>query len=41
MAGRLTLTKAVLSSIPVHIMGVISLPKTSLDKLDRVSRDFF
>lgn len=40
MAGRLTLTKSVLSSIPVHTMSVISLPKSSLDRLDRVSRDF-
>ncbi|KAG7547784.1 Ribonuclease H domain [Arabidopsis suecica] len=40
MAGRLTLTKSVLSSIPVHTMSVISLPKSSLDRLDRISRDF-
>ncbi|KAG7556773.1 Reverse transcriptase domain [Arabidopsis suecica] len=40
MAGRLTLTKSVLSSIPVHTMSVISLPKSSMDRLDRISRDF-
>ena len=40
MVGRLTLTKAVLSSIPVHTMSVISLSKGTLEKLDRISRDF-
>ncbi|KAG7533623.1 Ribonuclease H domain [Arabidopsis thaliana x Arabidopsis arenosa] len=39
-AGRLTLTKSVLSSIPVHTMSVISLPKSVLEGLDKVSRSF-
>lgn len=40
LAGRITLTKAVLSSIPVHSMSTISLPASILDKLDKVSRSF-
>lgn len=40
LAGRLTLTKAVLSSIPVHSMSTISLPKSMLAKLDKTSRAF-
>ncbi|KAG7544019.1 Ribonuclease H domain [Arabidopsis thaliana x Arabidopsis arenosa] len=40
LAGRLTLTKAVISSIPVHSMSTISLPKSTLDSLDRISRSF-
>lgn len=40
MAGRLTLTKAVLTSIPIHTMSTILLPKATLEKLDRISRDF-
>lgn len=40
MAGRVTLTKAVLPSIPVHSMSTISLPKTTLESLDRASRNF-
>lgn len=39
-AGRLTLTKFVLASIPVHSMSTIKLPQAILDRLDRVSRDF-
>lgn len=39
-AGRVTLTKAVLSSIPVHLMSTICLPKSILDKMDQVSRSF-
>lgn len=39
-AGRLTLTKGVLSSIPVHTMNIISLPQSILGKLDKVSRSF-
>ncbi|KAG7591715.1 Zinc finger CCHC-type [Arabidopsis thaliana x Arabidopsis arenosa] len=39
-AGRLTLTKAVLSSIPIHSMSTIALPKAILDGLDRISRGF-
>lgn len=40
LAGRLTLTKSVLSSIPVHTMSIISLPKSTLDELDKISRPF-
>lgn len=40
MAGRLTLTKAVLSSIPVHSMSSIVLPKSTLAGLDKISRSF-
>ncbi|KAL9862399.1 putative RNA-directed DNA polymerase [Arabidopsis thaliana] len=40
LAGRVTLTKAVLSSIPVHTMSTIALPKSTLDGLDKVSRSF-
>lgn len=39
-AGRLTLTKAVLSSIPVHAMSTISLPQSTLARLDQLSRSF-
>ncbi|KAL9859811.1 putative RNA-directed DNA polymerase [Arabidopsis thaliana] len=39
-AGRLTLTKAVLTAIPVHSMSTIILPKSILTSLDRVSRSF-
>lgn len=40
LAGRVTLTKAVLSSIPVHSMSTIHLPVSTLDKLDSLSRSF-
>lgn len=40
-AGRLTLTKAVLSSIPVHSMSTIILPQSTLSRLDKMSRSFF
>ncbi|CAA7044678.1 unnamed protein product [Microthlaspi erraticum] len=40
MAGRLTLTKAVLSSIPVHSMSSIMLPQSTLSGLDKLSRSF-
>ncbi|KAG7559686.1 Reverse transcriptase domain [Arabidopsis thaliana x Arabidopsis arenosa] len=39
-AGRLTLTKSVLSSIPVHVMSTILLPKSITEGLDKVSRAF-
>lgn len=39
-AGRLTLTKSVLASLPVHAMSTILLPKSTIDKIDRVSRSF-
>lgn len=40
LAGRITLTKAVISSIPVHSMSTIKLPASILNKLDKVSRNF-
>ena len=40
LAGRVTLTKAVLSSIPVHTMSTICLPVSTLKKLDSLSRSF-
>ena len=38
--GRLTLTKAVLCSIPIHTMSMIKLPSLTLESLDKVSRSF-
>lgn len=40
IAGRLTLTKVVFSSLPVHAMSTISLPQGILAKLDQRSRSF-
>ncbi|CAA7036314.1 unnamed protein product [Microthlaspi erraticum] len=40
LAGRITLTKAVISSVPVHTMSSIKLPESMVKSLDRVSRDF-
>lgn len=40
LAGRVTLTRAVLSSIPIHCMSTISLPQHTLDKLDKISKSF-
>ncbi|KAG7552028.1 Reverse transcriptase domain [Arabidopsis thaliana x Arabidopsis arenosa] len=40
LAGRITLIKSVLSSIPVHSMSTIKLPASTLSKLDKISRDF-
>ncbi|CAA7025019.1 unnamed protein product [Microthlaspi erraticum] len=39
-AGRITLKKAVLSSIPVHTMSSIMLPQSTLASLDKTSRAF-
>lgn len=39
-AGRLTLTKAVISSMPVHAMSTIALPKSTLESIDKASRAF-
>lgn len=39
-AGRLTLTKSVLSSLPVHSMSTILLPQSTIEKLDQISRNF-
>lgn len=40
LAGRITLTKAVLMSIPIHTMSSILLPASLLEQLDKVSRNF-
>ncbi|KAG7551702.1 Ribonuclease H domain [Arabidopsis thaliana x Arabidopsis arenosa] len=40
LAGRVTLTKAVLSAMPVHTMSAIMLPASTLESLDKVSRSF-
>lgn len=40
LAGRITLTKAVLSSILVHVMSAILLPASTLERLDKLSRIF-
>lgn len=40
-AGRLTLAKLVLSSMSVHSMSTIKLPMNTLNRLDKISRDFF
>lgn len=40
LAGRITLTKAVLSSIPVHSISTILLLKSALSSLDKISRIF-
>lgn len=39
-AGRVTLTKAVLTSISVHEMSTICMPKSILEKFDQVARSF-
>lgn len=41
LAGRITLTKAVLSSVPVQTMSPILLPASTLESLDKLSRSFF
>lgn len=40
-AGRLTLSSAVLSSIPLHYMSTMSIPKTTIQAIDRRRRAFF
>ena len=40
LAGRITLTKSVLSSIPVHTMSSIALPVSTLIQLDKIARSF-
>ena len=40
LAGRITLTKSVLTSIPVHTMSTISLPISTLNQLDKIARGF-
>lgn len=40
-AGRLTLSTAVLSSVPLHFMSAINVPKTVIKAIDRRRRAFF
>ena len=40
LAGRITLTKSVLSSIPIHTMSTIALSIAPLDQLDKIARSF-
>lgn len=40
LAGRITLTKSVISSIPVHTMSTIMLPMSTLNQLDKIARAF-
>lgn len=40
LAGRATLTKAVLSSLPVHSMSSVMMPKSTLASLDKLARSF-
>ena len=40
-AGRLTLSAAVLSSIPLHYMSALNVPKTVIKAIDRRRRAFF
>ena len=40
LAGRITLTKSVISSIPVHTMSTIALPASTLGQLDKIARSF-
>nr|AID60103.1 hypothetical protein [Brassica napus] len=40
LAGRITLTKSVLSSVPVHTMSTIALPSSTLNQLDKIARAF-
>lgn len=40
LAGRITLTKSVLSSVPVHTMSSIALPASTLNQLDKIARSF-
>lgn len=40
MAGRVTLVKSVLSSIPIYVMQTVLLPTTICERLDKLCRDF-
>jgi hypothetical protein len=40
-AGRLTLATAVLSSLPLHYMSALNIPKTTIKAIDRRRRAFF
>jgi hypothetical protein len=39
-AGRLTLTKSVLSSIPYYHMQYAKIPKTLCDEMEKIQRGF-
>lgn len=41
LAERVTMTRAVLSSIPVHTMSTINLPVSTLEKLDSLYRSLW
>ncbi|OIT02175.1 putative ribonuclease h protein, partial [Nicotiana attenuata] len=40
MAGRTTLIKATLATIPNHVMQIYDLPKTTLNKIESIQRNF-
>lgn len=40
LAGRITLTKVVLNSIPVYYMQTNLLPNSVCERIDKISRDF-
>lgn len=40
LAGRTTLIKSTLCSIPIHIMQIFKLPESILQQLDKLSRNF-
>lgn len=40
MAGRLTMIKLVLSSIPIHTLSVLPIPKGTLEAIDKLLRSF-
>lgn len=39
--GRLTLIKSVLSSMPLHLLQVMSAPKNVIERIERLFLDFF
>lgn len=39
-AGRITLVRSILQSVPLHIMQTSLLPNKALQELDKISRDF-
>ena len=40
LAGKITLTKSVISSVPIHTMSTIALPSSSLNQLVKIARSF-
>lgn len=40
MVGRTTLIKTTLSSILIHVMQMVKLPKQTLNAIDKINRDF-